>query len=314
MMMALCIAAHRSRCDVRWRWSGRRCLGAGTARRPRMHPDRPLDRPRGDHRRLLRRRPHHLRLARECRSAGRRQGRYDVIVVLEGPARPVVVRRKDRVLGMWINTEVRDLRQRAGLLFGRDDAHAAGHHRSRTATGSCRSAPTTSICEPLDRDGRPGDARGIHRRAARPQEGDRPLQRAHRRRAVPVAEPVPRHADAGAERAGRHAQGARLPVQATACSSRRTRRQLAIVKSGFEQSIFRFAHDHSLFYGILRRRGWPCSPAGSDASSSAGIEAEADQPGLSIDAGNGEDAARRRSYRPSARRAGTARHRRGRAR
>jgi uncharacterized protein (TIGR02186 family) len=34
-----------------------------------------------------------------------RQGRYDVIVVLEGPARAVLVRRKDRVLGMWINTE-----------------------------------------------------------------------------------------------------------------------------------------------------------------------------------------------------------------
>lgn len=33
-----------------------------------------------------------------------RQGRYDVIVVLEGPARPVVVRRKSRVLGLWINT------------------------------------------------------------------------------------------------------------------------------------------------------------------------------------------------------------------
>ncbi|MER2535735.1 MAG: TIGR02186 family protein [Rhizobiaceae bacterium] len=32
-----------------------------------------------------------------------RQGRYDVIVVLEGPARPVVVRRKDRVLGVWVN-------------------------------------------------------------------------------------------------------------------------------------------------------------------------------------------------------------------
>ena len=33
-----------------------------------------------------------------------RQGRYDVIVVLEGPSRSVVVRRKSRVLGMWINT------------------------------------------------------------------------------------------------------------------------------------------------------------------------------------------------------------------
>lgn len=34
-----------------------------------------------------------------------RQGRYDVVVVLEGPARPVVVRRKERVLGIWINLE-----------------------------------------------------------------------------------------------------------------------------------------------------------------------------------------------------------------
>ncbi|GAA4533028.1 TIGR02186 family protein [Chelativorans composti] len=34
-----------------------------------------------------------------------RQGRYDVVVVLEGPPRPTVVRKKTRVLGMWINTE-----------------------------------------------------------------------------------------------------------------------------------------------------------------------------------------------------------------
>ncbi|TIP64839.1 MAG: TIGR02186 family protein, partial [Mesorhizobium sp.] len=34
-----------------------------------------------------------------------RQGRYDIVVVLEGPARKVVVRRKDRVLGIWINLE-----------------------------------------------------------------------------------------------------------------------------------------------------------------------------------------------------------------
>ena len=51
-----------------------------------------------------------------------------------------------------------------------------------------------------------------------------------------------------------------------------TSAQLAIVKSGFEQSIFRFAHDHSLFYGVFAVRS-PCSPAGSAASSSAGIEA-----------------------------------------
>lgn len=34
-----------------------------------------------------------------------RQGRYDVIVVLEGPVRPAVVRKKERVLGVWINLD-----------------------------------------------------------------------------------------------------------------------------------------------------------------------------------------------------------------
>jgi len=34
-----------------------------------------------------------------------RQGRYDVIVVLEGPARPAVVRKKERFLGVWINLD-----------------------------------------------------------------------------------------------------------------------------------------------------------------------------------------------------------------
>lgn len=34
-----------------------------------------------------------------------RQGRYDVVVVLEGPARTVVVWRKDRLLGVWVNRQ-----------------------------------------------------------------------------------------------------------------------------------------------------------------------------------------------------------------
>ena len=34
-----------------------------------------------------------------------RQGRYDVIVVLEGPPKPVVVRRKDRLLVVWFNLD-----------------------------------------------------------------------------------------------------------------------------------------------------------------------------------------------------------------
>ena len=33
-----------------------------------------------------------------------RQNRYDVIVVLEGPSRPILVQRKDRYLGIWVNS------------------------------------------------------------------------------------------------------------------------------------------------------------------------------------------------------------------
>jgi len=34
-----------------------------------------------------------------------RQGRYDVIVVLRGPSRDLVVRKKDRYLGVWVNAD-----------------------------------------------------------------------------------------------------------------------------------------------------------------------------------------------------------------
>lgn len=35
----------------------------------------------------------------------RRQGRYDIIVVLQGPERDLVVRKKERYLGVWVNAE-----------------------------------------------------------------------------------------------------------------------------------------------------------------------------------------------------------------
>ncbi len=119
---------------------------------------------------------------------------------------------------------------------------------------------------------RPGDDRRIHRCAARAQEGDRPLQRARRRRAVPVAEPVPRHAGAGAQRAGRHAQGARLPVQ------ERPVHQGDVGAAGDRQVGLRTVDLHASRTTTACSTAsspccWPCSPAGSEASSSAGIEA-----------------------------------------
>jgi len=37
-----------------------------------------------------------------------RQGRYDIFLIMEGPRSDIVVRRKDRVVGIWMNVEDRD--------------------------------------------------------------------------------------------------------------------------------------------------------------------------------------------------------------
>lgn len=37
-----------------------------------------------------------------------RQGRYDIFLILQGPSSRVATRRKDRVLGIWMNTEQRE--------------------------------------------------------------------------------------------------------------------------------------------------------------------------------------------------------------
>ncbi len=105
-----------------------------------------------------------------------RQGRYDVIVVLEGPARPVVVRRKDRVSRHVGQHGVGNLRQRAGVLFGGDDPPAAGHHRSEQlpATGARR---RQSAYPAAGQRRQSGDDRGIPAGAARTQDRDRTVQR-----------------------------------------------------------------------------------------------------------------------------------------
>ncbi|KAA0971296.1 TIGR02186 family protein [Aureimonas fodinaquatilis] len=42
-----------------------------------------------------------------------RQGRYDIVVVLEGPRRDVVIRERDRFLGVWINRGSEDFNRLA---------------------------------------------------------------------------------------------------------------------------------------------------------------------------------------------------------
>ncbi len=178
-----------------------------------------------------------------------RQGRYDVVVVLEGPARPVVVRRKDRFLGMWINMDsetfvnvpvsysvattrapqdITDPNNYKQLSLGADNLHI----------------------EPLDKDGKPArieefvtalrerkSATGLFSMRI---GGVEFLSQSLFRATLTLAPNVP---------VGTHK--ARAFLFRNGLFIRESSAQLAIVKSGFEQSIARAAVDHSFLYGIF---------------------------------------------------------------
>lgn len=178
-----------------------------------------------------------------------RYGRYDIIVVLEGPARNVVVRRKDRVLGMWINTEsetfvnvpvsysvattrmpqdITDAESYRRLSLGIDDVHIT----------------------PLDREGNPATIEEF-RRGLRDRKkagglfsmrigGVEFLSQSLFRAALPLSPSVP---------VGTHR--ARAFLFKNGVFIRESSAQLAIVKSGFEETIHRFSVNHGPSYGIL---------------------------------------------------------------
>jgi uncharacterized protein (TIGR02186 family) len=178
-----------------------------------------------------------------------RQGRYDVIVVLEGPSRPVVVRRKGRFLGMWINMEsetfvnvpvsysvattrvmqdITDPNNYKQLALGADNLHI----------------------EPRDKDGNPATIKEFEQ-ALRERKtalglfnvrvgGVEFLSQSLFRASLPLAPNVP---------VGTHK--ARAFLFRNGVFIKENSAQLAIVKSGFEQSIARNANDHGFLYGVF---------------------------------------------------------------
>ena len=178
-----------------------------------------------------------------------RQGRYDVIVVLEGPARPVVVRRKDRFLGMWINMEsetfvnvpvsysvattrmpqdITDPNNYRQLALGADNIHI----------------------QPLDPDGNPLEIEEFRQALRERKEasglfsirvgGVEFLSQSLFRARLTLAPNVP---------VGTHK--ARAFLFRNGLFIKESSAQLAIVKSGFEQSVARASIDYSLLYGIF---------------------------------------------------------------
>ena len=177
-----------------------------------------------------------------------RQSRYDVSVVLEGPARPVTVRRKDRVLGIWINTQsetfvnvpesysiattrvLQDITNQESyrrLALGMDYVHM----RPLDPTSS-----VTTIEEFTEALRRRKEATGLYNeRVGGVQFLSQTLFRATLRLAPNV--PVGTHR-------------ARAFLFKNGVFLKETNAHLAIVKSGFEQMLFRLSRNHSLFYGF----------------------------------------------------------------
>ncbi len=92
----------------------------------------------------LRRRPRSCCSARSSPTARPRAAAargYDLVVTVTGPQQTVVTRRKERVLGIWVNVDSRDLRERA--VLSRACSRTARSSRSpmpRSLPAACRSA------------------------------------------------------------------------------------------------------------------------------------------------------------------------------
>jgi len=178
-----------------------------------------------------------------------RQGRYDVIVVLEGPARPIVVRKKTRVLGMWINTHSETfvnvpVSYSVATTRAMQDITNPGNFR-QMALG----AENINIT-PMNRDGDPATlveftaalrerkkATGLYSERI---GGVQFLSQSLFRATLHLAPNVP---------VGTHR--ARAFLFKNGVFIKENSAQLAILKAGFEQRVFRTAQTHSFLYGLF---------------------------------------------------------------
>lgn len=179
-----------------------------------------------------------------------RQGRYDVIVVLEGPARPVVVRRKDRVLGMWINLQSETFDSvpasysvattRATQDITQPDSYrrlslGANNLHIRVSEDSDKTPATVAEFTAALRERK--KATGLYSERI---GGVQFLSANLFRATLSLAPNVP---------VGTHR--ARAFLFRNGIFIRETSAQLAIHKSGFEQTLFRFANNHGFWFGIF---------------------------------------------------------------
>ncbi|WP_265516401.1 TIGR02186 family protein [Nitratireductor luteus] len=177
-----------------------------------------------------------------------RQGRYDIIVVLEGPPQVVVVRKKSRVLGMWINTQsvaFQDVPASYSVAMTRapqDITDAENYKRLALRPGNIH-------LKPLNPDGEPRTIQEFTAALRARKEavglyvelvgGVQFLSQNLFRATLKLAPNV----SVGTHKARAFLFRNGVFVQETSAA-------LTIRKAGLEQRIFDFAHQQSLLYGI----------------------------------------------------------------
>lgn len=178
-----------------------------------------------------------------------RQGRYDVIVVLEGPGQPIVVRRKDRVLGVWINLESETF-ENVPVSYSMASTRPLQDITEPTSYKQLSLGPGNIYMQPAEPDQSPATIQEFTK-ALRERKsanglysenvgGVQFLSQNLFRATVRLAPDV---------QIGTHK--ARAFLFKNGRFIKENSAQLEIRKSGFEQLIFRLAHRHSIFYGVF---------------------------------------------------------------
>lgn len=178
-----------------------------------------------------------------------RQGRYDVIVVLEGPPRPTVVRKKSRVVGMWINTEsvaFKDVPASYSIAMTRqpqDITDAASYRRLALRAQNIFLQPVSPVVNQTTLE--EFSAAMLDRKTAAGLYSERIggvqfLSQSLFRATLYLAPHVP---------VGTHR--ARAFLFRNGVFVRETSTGLTIRKAGLEQRLYEFAHDEGFTYGIL---------------------------------------------------------------